>query len=389
MRVRDGRGIRVLVTGAEHTASLAAVRALRAAGYEPWVGAVSRRSYAARSRLSAGAVGLPYSGADPDGFIGRLRAEADRLDVRVVIPGTEQDLVAIAGSSDTSLRAIAGLPQPEVVRRIINKTEVYRAAGSAGLRVPRTELIGRHGDAAVPDADFPAIVKPVRSAQTAQSGTLIRIDAQLVGSRAELRRLLEGSGSDQWLIQPRVDGQLGAISGVARSGEIVAALHQRSRRVWPPGAGVSSFAETVPADLALEAHVARLIDALAWSGIFQAQFIHNDSGAYLIDLNPRVYGSLALATKAGVNLPAIWAAIVTGSRVAPTAYRAGVHYRSDELDLRSLLHLALHGRPVAAATGLLPRRRTAHSVLSLSDPAPGLTSLAKLGRYVLPRSNRD
>jgi predicted ATP-grasp superfamily ATP-dependent carboligase len=389
MHERDGRAIRVLVTGGEHTASLAAVRGLRAAGYRPWVGATSRRSYAGRSRAAEGTVVLPYSGADPGGFIARLQFEVARLGIGVVIPGTEPDLVAITDSSDTSLRAIAGLPQPKVVQRIVDKTEVYRAARSAGLRVPRTELIGRDALAAVSDADFPAIIKPVRSARQADSGALIRIDAQLVGSRAELGRVLAELGWDHWLIQARLDGQLGAISGVAREGELVTAVHQRSRRVWPPGAGVSSFAETVPPDPVLEGNVARLIGALSWNGIFQAQFIHNDLGAHLIDLNPRIYGSLALATAAGVNLPAIWAALVSGSSVEPAPYRVGVRYRSDELDIRSLLHLAAHGRPAAAISGMVPRPRTAHSVLALSDPAPGLTSLAKLARYVLRRGDRD
>jgi predicted ATP-grasp superfamily ATP-dependent carboligase len=303
-----------------------------------------------------------------------------------VIPGTEQDLVAIAGSSDASLREITGLPEPEVVRRIVDKTEVYRTAKSVGLRVPHTEVIGRDGVEALADAEFPAIVKPVRSARTADSGALVRTDAQLVESRTALRRLIDQS--DQWLIQARVDGQLGAVSGVARNGEVVVAVHQRSRRVWPPGAGVSAFAETVPRDPALEADVARLIAALSWRGIFQAQFIHSDREAYLIDVNPRVYGSLALATAAGVNLPAIWAEVVTGSQVKPSRYRVGVHYRSDELDPRSLLHLAFHGRPLEAAAGMLPRRHTAHSVITLADPAPGLTSFAKFGRYVRSRRGR-
>jgi predicted ATP-grasp superfamily ATP-dependent carboligase len=388
MHLRDGRGIRVLVTGGEHTASLAAVRALCAAGYEPWAGAASHRSYAARSRAADGVVVLPSSGADPERFVACLRAEVERLDIRVVIPGTEPDLVAIADSTDELLHRTAGLPERDVVRRAIDKPAVYRDAEELGIRVPRTEVVDPERLNALADGDFPVILKPVRSAR-ADGGALVRIDARLVKSRDQLRGILDGLGSDQWLLQARIDGQLGAISGVAQNGRVVAALHQRSIRVWPPGAGVSSFAETVEADPALEADVARLIGALSWSGIFQTQFIHGADGAHLIDLNPRVYGSLALATAAGVNLPAIWAAVVTGSPIEPSSYRVGVHYRSDELDIRSLLHLARHGRPAAAAAGMLPRRGTAHSVLALSDPAPGLTSLAKLGRYALRRRERD
>ena len=72
-------GMRVLVTGGDHTGSLAAVRALRAAGHEPWVGAVSGGGYAARSRAAAGVVALPYSGSEPAAFRDQLVGAFERL----------------------------------------------------------------------------------------------------------------------------------------------------------------------------------------------------------------------------------------------------------------------------------------------------------------------
>jgi predicted ATP-grasp superfamily ATP-dependent carboligase len=382
MRTGTTRGIRVLVTGGDHTPSLAALRALRAAGYEPWAGVVSPRAYAARSRAAAGTIVLPSSGSEPAAFANRLGAELRRLGFSVVIPGTEQDLLAIAEAHDPALRSAAGVPEYRVVLQVIDKAAVYRAARGVGLEVPRTEALdrGRLPD----DGDFPLIVKPLRSASAAHGGALVRTDAELVASREELTRLWDRTGGGDWLAQERVRGQLGAISGVAHHGRIVAAVHQRSLRVWPPRAGVSAFAHTVAPDSALESAVARLIEALSWSGIFQTQFIHNDRGAHLIDLNPRVYGSLALAVAAGVNLPAIWAGLLTGSAGEPPAYRVGVRYRSEELDVRALLHLARRGHPLAAAAGVLPHRHTAHAVLTLADPAPGLTSLGKLVRRRRP-----
>lgn len=323
---------------------------------------------------------LPSAGLDVQGFSNRLTAAVERLGVRVLIPGTEQDLLAIS-NSEPILRAAAGVPPRDVVLRVTDKTAVYGLAEQLGFRVPPTEITDRDRLADLDRADFPMILKPVRSARAAH-GNLIRVDAQLISSRDELRRLVDGMGAGRWLVQTRVNGQLGAISGVAQNGRVLVAVHQRSHRVWPPGAGVSAFAETVPADHALEAGVARLIGALSWSGIFQAQFIYNDHGPHLIDLNPRVYGSLSLATAAGVNLPAIWAALVTGSPVEPTTYRVGVRYRSDELDIRALLHLVRNRRFSAAAPGMVPRRHTAHSVVTLADPAPGLTSLGKLCGHI-------
>jgi len=374
--------MRVLVTGGDHTGPLAAVRALRAAGYEPWVGATSRRAYAARSRAAAGTIVLPYSGSEPAAFCERLGGALGQLGLAVVIPGTEEDLIAISRSPNAMLRSAAGLPGLDVVLRITDKTALYRQAAELGLQVPGTKVIDRDGIVEVSAAEFPLIVKPIRSARALAGGDLIRTDARLITSRDQLRSLIDDLEDGGWLVQSQLGGRLGAVCGVALGGQVVSVVHQVSRRVWPPGVGVSAFAETVPADSELEADVARLIDALRWSGIFQAQFIHDDHGPHLIDVNPRVYGSLALATAAGVNLPGIWAALVTGSQVEPTTYQVGVRYRSEELDLRALLHLAVHGRPLAAWKGVLPRRHTTHSVLALSDPAPGLTSLGKLGRHI-------
>jgi len=106
--------------------------------------------------------------------------------------------------------------------------------------------------------------------------------------------------------------------------------------------------------------------------------MYTPDGPHLIDLNPRVYGSLALATAAGVNLPSLWAALAAGRPVEPLPYRVGVRYRCEELDARALVQLARDGRPLAALLGAIPRRNTTHAVVGLADPLPGLTSIGKL-----------
>jgi hypothetical protein len=155
-------------------------------------------------------------------------------------------------------------------------------------------------------------------------------------------------------VQPFHAGRLLAVSGVAWQGELVCAVHQRALRIWPPDCGISAYAETVPRDDAREAAVAALLAGIGWSGVFQAQFLEADGSAYLIDLNPRVYGSLALAIAAGANLPAVWADLLLGRPPA-------------------LLRLGPGGLP-----GLLPRRRTVHAVWSRRDPAPLLATVRKL-----------
>jgi predicted ATP-grasp superfamily ATP-dependent carboligase len=377
--------VRVLVTGGDHTGPLAAVRALHVADYEPWVAASKPKAYAARSRAAAGVIRLPDSGADPEAFIESLITAAREFKFRVVLGGIERDLLVIASARERLGALAAATAELKIVRRITSKKTVYELAADAGLKIPTTIEIDRSDLHAGSPLPMPVILKPQRSEQDMSAGGFVHSDVQRVNTAEELRRLASALPGDRWLVQSVVEGSLGAICGVAWNGEIVCAVHQRAQRIWPADRGMSAYAQTVAPDLELEARVARLIGLLDWSGIFQVQFIHADGEAYLIDLNPRVYGSLALATAAGVNLPAIWVALVTGSAVEVPGYQIGIRYRAEELDAQALLHLLCTGNTTTASRGLIPRRHTVHAVASLADPLPVLTSIAKLRRLVINR----
>jgi predicted ATP-grasp superfamily ATP-dependent carboligase len=359
----------VLVTGGDHTGPLAAIRALRTAGYEPWVSVTGPKAYAARSRAAAGTVVLPDSRTNPGAFIEGLTAAAEKHGVGVILGGTERDLIAIARGRERLGQPAAATPRLGEVLRVTDKKIVNEFAARVGVRIPSTIEVDDAGLDAGDDLATPLIVKSLRSELETPDGGFLQGEVQRVDTANELCHFAATAVGERWLVQSRLEGRLGAICGVAWEGKIVCAVHQLAERTWPANVGVSSYARTVTQDPELEAAVARLVAALGWSGIFQAQFIHADDGTYLIDFNPRIYGSLALAIAAGANLPAIWVALLTGSAFEPPAYRVGVRY------------LLRTGNVAAASLGLLPRRDTTHAVASLADPLPILTSLAKLRRF--------
>ena len=134
--------------------------------------------------------------------------------------------------------------------------------------------------------------------------------------------------------------------------ELVCALHQISTRIWPLPCGGSAYAETIPPDHELERGVGSILRSIGWSGLFQAQFIRGARGEhYLIDFNPRVYGSLALAVAAGLNLPGIWVDLLLGRRSRVGGYRIGARFRHEERDVRALAHMLLSGEHLDALRG--------------------------------------
>jgi predicted ATP-grasp superfamily ATP-dependent carboligase len=285
-----------------------------------------------------------------------VRRELASLPYTTVLPASDAALLALDAP----------------VRSLIDKGELERAAGAVGIRSPEGEIFENTHDlvAAGSRLPYPVVVKPTVSRFTA-----IRID------RSEgLESVLSLDGP--FLVQRFVDEPLRSLAGVVWNGRLVAAVHQRYLRTWPPMAGGACAAHTVDPDLQLES---RVIDLLAgYEGIFHVQL----AGDLLLDVNPRVYGSHPLAVVAGVNLVQIACDLVSG-RPAPPAVlrgRSGAFYRSLEGDIRHQLWSLRRGDVKArdAVRALLPRRGAAHGPESLRDPGPGLARV----RFALDKAIR-
>jgi predicted ATP-grasp superfamily ATP-dependent carboligase len=369
-----GRMPRVLVTGSEVPAGLAALRGLSAAGFEPWAAVVGRGAAGARSRACGGIVQVPDPRSEADAFVRALADAASRLKVAAVLPGTEAALLALAGRSDAFPASVAVGNAPEAaLRRATDKTALALLALRAGLDTPPTRIVVAGGTLATEyDLSFPAVVKPLRSELTTADGGLRRFEAHRVESRAELERALRDLPDEVGLVQPYIDGRLISVNGVAWKGS-VEGMHQHVvYRVWPERCGHLAYAETIPLGEEREHAVGAFMRELDWSGVFNLQLIEHEGRQYVIDLNPRFYHSLGLAVAAGVNLPAIWTSLLLDLPFDPGRCRFGVRFRDEKDDPRAIWRELRRGQ-ATALLGLLPRRDTAHSLFSIRDPGPALS----------------
>lgn len=344
----------VLVTDSDtgqSRSALATVRALALAGYQPVVATCARHSLAASSRHCAHRVAIPS-------------VSSERFTAEVLTELARRPYLCVLPSSDAVLLS---LDQPG--RDFLDKEELAGRAAVAGIPFPPHRRFASTADLRASSAylEYPVVIKPPVNGRTMQ------LNVTRVDGPADLERL--PISDEPVLVQPWIDAPMSAVSGVMWRGSLVAFVHQRYLRRWPVQAGVASAAVTVKPDFRLEERLVALLDG--FDGIFQVQFV----GRYLIDLNPRVYGSLPLAVAAGANLPAIFCDLVAGRTVPRVRGRAGVRYRWVEGDVRHLLDGLRTGRSGAAEVlaALRPRSDTAHSVTAVTDARP---LLARLG-YVI------
>jgi biotin carboxylase len=351
------------------------VRALRGAGYDPWLAVTGRNAYSRHSRACAGVVRVPDPSEDRDRYVAGIARAAERLDVAAVMPGTDLGLLALASANGAFPAQMAlGVADPDTVRRATDKIELEVLAARAGLRTPPSVCCSAAEIEAGLELQLPAVVKAAHTRTPTPGGGFATSRVRRAETMDELLHAVRRVPGDIALVQLALDGQLTASCGVAWQGEVVAMAHQVSHRIFPRGNGITAFAESTEPDPAVEAGVSQLIGSLGWSGIFQAQFVSCDSGSYLIDLNPRIYGSMALAVAAGLNLPVIWADLLLGRTPRVGRYRVGAQFRSEERDLAALA-AAIMGRDWRTARVILrPARRTTHALGSIADPLPLLMS---------------
>ncbi|MDX6656583.1 MAG: FAD-dependent urate hydroxylase, partial [Solirubrobacteraceae bacterium] len=364
--------IRVLLTDGEERSVLAACRGLRAAGFEVDAVAGAHPAPTHWSRACGSRLHLPHPLVDERAFVDGLEQAGRQRGYSLLLTGSDASLLAVsAHRSRLEPHMRLGLPSHETVLASTSKCVLTEEAVAAGFVEPETVVCAGLPAtlAAARRLGFPVVLKPVRSV-VSHAGRSKHLGSTTVFDERELERMAPAYG-DPCLIQAHERGSVTSFAGVFADGRLLATAVSRYQRTWRPSAGNACYSRTIDPPRGLSEAMCDLLGRMGWHGIFEVELIERPDGSFVpIDLNPRVYGSLALALRAGANLPAIWCDWMLGGRPRPVLARPGVSYRWEDADLRHFLFQLRHGNTAAAMEVLQPRRDTAHPHLELADPAP-------------------
>jgi carbamoyl-phosphate synthase large subunit len=283
---------RVLITGAGGPAAIAAMKSLRpdasvellAADMDAWAAGLYLVPEQSRTLIPAGAA--------PD-FTEVLLSRCLAMGANVVWPTVDAELRPLAAArtrfADHGIDLL--LAPAEALEVILDKLALARHCAGV-VRVPRTELFDAGTDPAA--WSYPVIVKP-RSGSGSRGIVLVR-------SAAELAGLDRGQGQDL-LIQEYLPGEEYSIDVLADAGgHVIASVPRLRARV---DSGVSVGGRTVH-DVELEAFGRDVATATGLTFVANVQAKRDAAGhPALLEVNPRVPGTLALTIASGVDMPRI------------------------------------------------------------------------------------
>jgi hypothetical protein len=317
---------------------------------------------------------MPDPMDDEAAFVAALQRTLGSGRYRVLVAGSDASLRAISRARDLlSGYAILGLPRDEVVERSLDKLALGAASSRHGLGSPPTIVCSGLAEvlAAARQLGFPVVVKPVQSV-VESNGSRRHVGSASVGDAVMLRRAVRRFGN-RCLVQRTELGRVVSFAGVFADHRLLGAALSRYWRTWHPEAGSAAFSETCEIPAALQDRVIGLLEDLGWEGLFELELIERDQGGWAaIDFNPRPYGSMALAIRAGANLPALWCEYLLGRDPAPTQAHAGMFYRWEEGEIRNVL-TALRRRDLHTAAQIARvRDGVVHPLIEVRDPGPYL-----------------
>lgn len=371
----------MLVTDGEHRCSLAACRALAAAGFEVGVASSTRPATAKWSRSCSVRISTPDPRRDPSGFADRLRGELERRRYDVVLPGGDASLLSLsAHRARVEPLVHLGLPPHDVVEACVDKEVLdgrAREVGFGQLETKRCRSIGEAHTAAA-QLGYPVIVKPPRSFSAAHAKEL---KPAVVSDSDALAAAVEEMGTPLLVQELLGDAPVVSCAGVATDGMVLGFVSSRYSRVWPPARGSAACSETFVAPTRLRDGISRLVAGLGWSGVFEVELLERrDAPPAVIDFNTRLYGTLALAVHAGCNLPAIWCRYLLHQELNDAQPAPGLGYRWEDGELLSLLRALLRGEPRTAGSIVRARRDVVWAHYQADDARPLAARVIYLAR---------
>lgn len=332
---------RILVLDADGRAGVACVQSLGAAGHDVHVGVRKLGSLTEQSRWCAQVHAQPAAEPVEAGAAWLVDLDA-RLGFALVVPTTEASLRWLRSLPEThAVRRKAVLPSDVALDAALDKATTSAIARELGLPVPAAREIAQHlpgipAPDLPPPQSWPVVLKPVRS-KVVIDGRLASMAVAIVHDE-EARRVTLASWLPHTPVQEQawVPGRGVGVEVLYENGRMAWHFVHERLHEWPLTGGASTLRRAGGADTELVDMTRRLLDRLHWHGVAMVEWRRDDLGVvHLMEINPRLWGSLPLTIASGVDIPRGLLALARGEALGPApAWRVGFTARNLTEDIQ-------------------------------------------------------
>ncbi len=309
--------------------------------------------------------------SDPLEYVRSLNAVIDRFGYQYLLPvGGWTTRALVSNRSELTPDVDVVLPDSGAMRTAQRKVETYRLAKCLGVPTPETAQVSNAADERrmVDECGFPLVIKP--PIESAPKYVKYAHEAD------ELRRKVATYRSrydDDPIVQEYISGEGCGYFALYLDGNCVGSYSHTRIREYPPSGGISACAESEPtAELGTIGK--GVLDSLDWNGPAMVEFKRGADGTpNLIEINPKLWGSLDLGIASGLDFPTALLCHMAGTGLPEFTFQPHRFQWPLSGDLQHAFH-----RPRAAPAVVKDLASSdTSSNLSLMDPLPHVIEAGK------------
>jgi predicted ATP-grasp superfamily ATP-dependent carboligase len=396
----NGKSPIVLVTDAGRGSAITVIRSLGRKGYRVIAADADPKSLGFRSRYAHEQLVYPAPEAKPREFCDCLLETVKAKGVDLIIPVTDLAGQPLARARDSFMAMTRlALPGDAMLKVVTDKDKTWQLAKRLGVPVPETYVV-ETAKAALEISErlgWPLVLKPQSSRKLREGKGIDSFKVTYAADADDLEKQMQAlEGRCSVLLQQYCPGIGHGVELLMSEGKPLAAFQHKRLREIPVTGGPSAYRESVELDPDLYDYSLRLLQALRWTGLAMVEFKVGKSGPRLMEINGRIWGSIPLAVRSGIDFPSLLAELhLNGAAMIKpqlnSNYRIGVRCRDLQRDLMWITSVLMQRRKykfldipsrkwaIKALLGLFnPRRK--FDLLTLNDPMPGLAELPRIAK---------
>ena len=221
-------------------------------------------------------------------FLSSLKKLCSDLEVDLLIPGVDEELLLVAENDDQWGNTKVMLPNPKYVKSMTDKLKMIKVLEAQGIPVPKTDSL----DNDISQFDFPCIVKP-RKGRGSRGVFSIANKFELNSFRDKI-----GKDANTYVVQKKYFGTEYTVQMIANTkGELLCVVPVKI--FLKKGITISAEVD----DNVLVTQACKLIHKkVPCKGTYNIQLILTDDGEiFPFEINPRISTTFCLVAAAGVD----------------------------------------------------------------------------------------
>lgn len=384
---------RVLVTDASKREALAVIRSLGSKGIEVTAADSTCFNAGFLSKYVKRRVLYPPPERYKTKFVKFMLSLVKRENFDLLIPVSDFTIVPVTECKEDFERFVkVAAPNYEILVKAFDKAQTIQIASRNDIPYPETFFVEDPRDIrkVAKEINYPAVIKPrTKVVWNGDRALMLKVthrnyaanEQDLIQKFDEIAALLKKFGASNCLpmVQEYVGGQGFGVEILMHNQEIRALFMHKRCREYPIMGGASTLRESV-SDRRLGNLAVRLLEAMKWDGVAMVEFKVKCANydPILMEVNGRLWGSLALAVAAGVDFPyLLYRTFVLNEKACCFRYKYGVKQRwlipGDFLWLYSSI---LFGKDkIKAIHNFMRSFSVPDDIITIDDPAPTFGAL--------------